>query len=90
MARQNLNETVSGTSRTDFVHCTDFQSRKSILLPPPPPPQQQPPPPQPPTIAKVLTTYLEAITGKHSIDPLQKTGVLGSSHIIRKVLQCEA
>jgi len=29
-------------------------------------------------------------TRKHSIDSLQKTAVLGTSHIIRKVLQCEA
>jgi hypothetical protein len=29
-------------------------------------------------------------TGKHSIDSPQKTAVLGTSHIIRKVLQCEA
>ena len=28
--------------------------------------------------------------GKHSIDSLQKTAILGTSHIIRKVLQCEA
>jgi hypothetical protein len=27
--------------------------------------------------------------GKHSINPLQKTAVLGTSHIIRKVLQSE-
>jgi len=33
---------------------------------------------------------LEAVPGKHSIDSLQKTAVLGTSHIIRKVLQCEA
>ena len=29
-------------------------------------------------------------TGKHSIDSLQKTAILGTSHVIRKVLQCEA
>ena len=28
--------------------------------------------------------------GKHLIDSLQKTAILGTSHIIRKVLQCEA
>ena len=28
-------------------------------------------------------------TGKHSIDSLQKTAIFGTSHIIRKVLQCE-
>ena len=30
------------------------------------------------------------IPGKHSIDSLQKTAILGTSHIIRKVLQCES
>ena len=33
---------------------------------------------------------MEAVPGKHSIDSLQKTAILGTSHIIRKVLQCEA
>ena len=33
---------------------------------------------------------LEAVPGKHSIDSLQKTAILGTSHRIRKVLQCEA
>ena len=33
---------------------------------------------------------LEAVPEKHSIDSLQKTAVLGTSHVIRKVLQCEA
>jgi hypothetical protein len=28
--------------------------------------------------------------GKQSIDSLQKTAILGTSHIIRKVLRCEA
>jgi hypothetical protein len=37
-----------------------------------------------------LRKNLEAVPGKHSIDSLQKTAVLGTSHIIRKVLQCEA
>jgi hypothetical protein len=32
---------------------------------------------------------LEIIPGNHSIEPLQKTSVLGTSHIIRKVLQSE-
>jgi hypothetical protein len=40
-------------------------------------------------VTKNLRKYLEAIPGKHSIDSLQKTAVLGTSHIIRKVLQCE-
>jgi hypothetical protein len=33
---------------------------------------------------------MEAVTGKYLIDSLQKTAILGTSHIIRKVLQCEA
>jgi len=33
---------------------------------------------------------LEAVQGRYTIDPLQKTAILGTSHIIRKVLQCEA
>ena len=37
-----------------------------------------------------LRINLEAVPGKHSIDSLQKTAILGTSHIIRKVLQCEA
>ena len=32
---------------------------------------------------------LEAIRGKHSINSLQKTAILGTSHIIKKVLQSE-
>ena len=40
-------------------------------------------------VTKVLRKNLEAVPGKHSIDPLQKTAILGTSHIIRKVLQCE-
>ena len=32
---------------------------------------------------------LETVPGKHSIDSLQKTAILGTSHIIWKVLQCE-
>jgi hypothetical protein len=32
----------------------------------------------------------EAVPGKHSIDSIQKTAILGTSHIIRKVLQYEA
>ena len=37
-----------------------------------------------------LKEKFETIPGKHSIDSLQKTAILGTSHIIRKVLQCEA
>jgi hypothetical protein len=32
---------------------------------------------------------LETIPGQHSIDSLQKTAILGTPHIIRKVLQAE-
>jgi hypothetical protein len=31
----------------------------------------------------------QLINNKHSIDSLQKTAILGTSHIIRKVLQSE-
>jgi hypothetical protein len=41
------------------------------------------------TVTKGLKKYLETIPGKHSTDSLQKTAVLGTSHIIRKVLQSE-
>ena len=37
-----------------------------------------------------LKKNLETIPGNHSIDSLQKTAILGTSHIIRKVLQCDA
>jgi hypothetical protein len=33
--------------------------------------------------------YLETTPGKYSIDSLQETAVLGTSHIIRTVLQSE-
>jgi hypothetical protein len=33
---------------------------------------------------------LKAIPGKHSIDPLQKTAIPGTSHIIRKALLPES
>ena len=39
-------------------------------------------------VTKGLNTVLEAVPGKRSSDSLQKTAVLGTSHIIRKVLQC--
>ena len=32
---------------------------------------------------------LEAVLGKFSTDSLQKTAVFGTSHVIRKILQCE-
>jgi hypothetical protein len=41
-------------------------------------------------VTRSLKKNLEAIPGKHLIDSLQKTAILGTSHIIRKVLQCEA
>jgi hypothetical protein len=40
-------------------------------------------------VTKSLRKNLKAIPGKHSIDSLQQTAILGTSHIIRKVLQCE-
>jgi hypothetical protein len=42
------------------------------------------------TVTRSLRKKLEAVPGKHSIDSLQKTAIHGTSHIIRKVLQCEA
>jgi len=41
-------------------------------------------------VTRSLKNNLETIPGKHSIDSLQKTAILGTSHTIRKVLQCEA
>jgi hypothetical protein len=41
-------------------------------------------------VTRILRKNLEAVPGKHSIDSLQKTAVFGTSHIIRKVLQCES
>jgi len=41
-------------------------------------------------ITEGVRKNLEAVPGKHSIDSLQKTAILGTSYIIRKVLQCEA
>jgi len=41
-------------------------------------------------VTRSLRKNLEAVPGKHSIDSLQKTVIVGTSHIIRKVLQCEA
>jgi len=39
---------------------------------------------------KSLKKNLEALPGKHSIDTLQKTAILETSHIIRNVQQSEA
>ena len=41
-------------------------------------------------VTRSLRKNLEAVPGRHSIDSLQKTVILGTAHIIRKVLQCEA
>ena len=41
-------------------------------------------------VMRSLRKNLDVVPGKHSIDSLQKTAILGTSHIIRKVLQCEA
>ena len=46
-------------------------------------------------VTRSLRKNFEAVLGKHSIDSLQKTEPdrtdrLGTSRIIRKVLQCEA
>jgi hypothetical protein len=40
-------------------------------------------------VTKNLRKNLVATPGKLSIDSLQKTAILGTSHIIRKVLHCE-
>jgi hypothetical protein len=40
-------------------------------------------------VTKGTIVTKETIPGKHSIDSLQKTAVLGTSHIIKKVLQSE-
>jgi len=40
-------------------------------------------------VKRSLRKNLEDILGKHSIDSLQKTATLRTSHVIRKVLQCE-
>ena len=40
-------------------------------------------------VTRSLKENLQAIPGTHPIDFLQKTAVLGTSHILRKVLQCE-
>jgi len=41
-------------------------------------------------VTRNIRKNVEAVPGKHSIDSLQKTAILGTSHIIRDVLQCEA
>jgi hypothetical protein len=41
------------------------------------------------TVTKDLTKNLETIPRKHSTDSLQKTAILGTSHVTRKVMQSE-
>ena len=41
-------------------------------------------------VTRSLRKNLEAVPGQHSIDSLQKTAIFETSHIIRKVLLCEA
>jgi len=41
-------------------------------------------------VTRSLRKNMETVPGKHSIDSLQKTAILGTLHIIWKVLQCKA
>jgi hypothetical protein len=41
-------------------------------------------------VTRSLRKNLEGIPEKHWLDSIQKTAILGTSHIMRKVLQCEA
>jgi hypothetical protein len=38
------------------------------------------------TISKLFRKYLGNVPGKHEIKELQKTAILGTAHILRKVL----
>jgi hypothetical protein len=38
------------------------------------------------TISKSFRKYLSSVPGKHDIKELQKTAILGTAHILRKVL----
>ena len=38
------------------------------------------------TISKSLRTYVSNIPGNHEVKELQKTAILGTAHILRKVL----
>jgi uncharacterized FlaG/YvyC family protein len=42
-----------------------------------------------PVIIGATGIVIRAIPGTHLIDSLQKTAILGTSHIIQKILQCE-
>jgi len=39
---------------------------------------------------KMIKEKLKAIAGKHSVNSLQKTAILVTSHVIREVLQPES
>jgi hypothetical protein len=38
------------------------------------------------TISKSFRKYLNSVPGKHDIKELQKTAILGTAHVLRKVL----
>jgi len=38
------------------------------------------------TVSKSFTKYVSNIPGKHEVKELQKTAILGTAHILRKVL----
>jgi hypothetical protein len=38
------------------------------------------------TIPKSFRKYLSSIPGKHEVEELQKTAILGTAHILQKVL----
>jgi len=38
------------------------------------------------TISKSFRKYVSNISGKHEVKELQKTAILGTAHILRKVL----
>jgi hypothetical protein len=38
------------------------------------------------TISKLFRKYVSDIPGKHDVTELQKTAILGTAHILRKVL----
>ena len=39
------------------------------------------------TISKSFRTYISNIPGNHEVKELQKTAILGTEHILRKVLR---
>lgn len=38
-------------------------------------------------VSKNITKYLDQIPGEHRLDELQKTALIGTAHILRKVLE---